>query len=158
LQFDRYDVRLDLDTWLAQKSTAAVRPRELFPAQLRAEITQQRAAGGDVRPMTLFWHQRWALPFACFIFAGLGPSLGIVHTRSGRSGGYALGIGAIFAYYLCLTASNVLGERTGCPPLLAAWLPNLCMGALTLWILRRMASGAMLGDRPVVMWRRSAMT
>jgi lipopolysaccharide export system permease protein len=156
LYFDRYDVRLDLDTWLAQKSTAAIRPRELFPAQLHAEIAQQHAAGEDVRPLVLFWHQRFALPFACFIFAGLGPSLGIVHTRSGRSGGYVLGIGAIFAYYLCLTASKVVGERTDCPPLLAAWLPNLCMGCLTLWLLFRLASGAMLHDRPVLR-RRSAL-
>jgi lipopolysaccharide export system permease protein len=139
LRFDRYDVRLDLDIRLARQVSGAVRPRELFPSQLRDEIRQRRAAGGDVRPWVLYWHQLLALPCACFIFAGLGSSLGVVHTRSGRAGGYVFGVAAIFAYYLVFTASNALGTETEWPSVLAAWSPNLVMIAPTLWLLRRTA-------------------
>lgn len=139
LRFDRYEVRLDLDTRLAPQVSSAVRPRELFPSQLHNEIRQRRASGEDVRPWLLYWHQLLALPCACFIFAALGPSLGVVHTRSGRAGGYVFGVAAIFVYYLMLTASNALGVEAGWPPLVAAWSPNLVMAGMTLWLLQRTA-------------------
>ncbi|MEE9148600.1 MAG: LPS export ABC transporter permease LptF [Candidatus Tectomicrobia bacterium] len=142
LRFERYDIRLNIDTRLARQVSGAIRPRELFPSQLRAEITRRRAAGENARRFIFHWHQLFALPFTCILFAALGPSLGVVHTRSGRSGGYIFGLCAIFAYYLCLIASNVMGEETVLSPLGVAWLPNLLMGGVTLWLLRRTARAA----------------
>ncbi len=148
LRFDRYEVRLNLDTTLARRVNRPTRPRELFPAQLRAEIARRQAAGEDARPLILYQHKLFTLPFACILFAGLGPSLGVVRTRSGRSGGYVFGIGAIFFYYLFLTAGNALGEETQMPSLLAAWLPNLVMGGFMLWLLRRTARDTSQFDLP----------
>jgi lipopolysaccharide export system permease protein len=139
LRFRSYDVHLDLEAQLARGFRRDVRPRELFPAQLQHEIRRRQAAGEESRQLVLFWHTLFALPFACMIFAGLGPALGVVETRSGRSGGYVLGLLAIFVYYIFLTAGNALGEETPFPPLLAAWLPNLCMGGLTALVLWRTA-------------------
>lgn len=145
LRFRSYDVHLDLEAQLARGFRRDMRPRELFPAQLQHEIGRRQAAGQAYRQLVLFWHTLFALPFACMIFAGLGPALGIVETRSGRSGGYVLGLLAIFVYYIFLTAGNALGEETPFSPLLAAWLPNLCMGGITAWLLRRTArAGARL--------------
>jgi lipopolysaccharide export LptBFGC system permease protein LptF len=96
------------------------------------------------------------------LFAGLGPTLGVVETRSGRSGGYVLGLLAIFIYYIFLTAGTALGEKTSFSPLLAAWLPNLCMGLGTALLLRRTAragtrldisSGFGLALHPWQRWR-----
>ena len=141
LRFDRYDVRLNLDTKLARRVNRTTRPRELFPAQLQAAILRRERAGEEkeARRLIFFRHKLYSLPYACILFAGLGPSLGVVRTRSGRSGGYVFGIGAIFLYYLFLTAGNALGQETGAPPLVAAWLPNLALAALMLWLLRRTA-------------------
>ncbi len=137
LRFDRYDVRLALHTRLARHVRGATRPREFFPAQLRAAMQQESGAGS--RRLQFVWHKRFALPFACIVFVGLGPSLGVVQTRSGRSGGYILGIGALFVYYLLFSASNALGEETTWPPLLIAWFPNVLMGGVAWWLLRRTA-------------------
>jgi LPS export ABC transporter permease LptF len=144
LRFDRYDVRLNLDTRLARRVTRQTRPQELFPSQLRAEIVRRELAGEEeeVRHLIFFQHKLYSLPFACVLFAGLGPSLGVVRTRSGRSGGYVFGLGAIFLYYLFLTVGNALGQEAGVPPLLAAWLPNLALAALMLWLVRRTARDA----------------
>ena len=147
LRFRSYDVHLDLDAQLARGFRREMRPRELFPAQLQEEIRRRQTAGQEYRPLVLFWHTLFALPFACMIFAGLGPTLGVVETHSGRSGGYVLGLLAIFVYYIFLTAGNVLGEETPLPPLLAAWLPNLCMGCITALLLRRTARA---GTRPEI--------
>src|SRR5262245_5502304 len=72
LQFSNYDIILDLDTRLARQARDEVRPRELFPSQLRAEIANQQALGKNTRPLLLYWHKLFALPFASLIFTVLG--------------------------------------------------------------------------------------
>ncbi|MCZ6872036.1 MAG: LPS export ABC transporter permease LptF [bacterium] len=139
LRFRDYDIRLELDTDLARRAKRAMRPRELFPVQIRDRIARQTAGTRRHRRLVLFWHKLFALPFACIIFAGLGPLLGVVQTRSGRTGAYILGLGAIFVYYMFLAVWSALGEETAFPPLLAAWLPNICMTGLTVFLLRRTA-------------------
>lgn len=141
LHFGSYEVYLDLDSRLARKARGEAKLHELYPAQLLEEIHQRRAAGKAYRQALFYWHTLCAMPFACFIFAGLGPVLGVVETRSGRSGGYVFGLVAIFVYYVFLTSGKALGEGTSVPPLVAAWLPNGCMAGLTLVLLRRTARG-----------------
>ena len=143
VHFGQYDVVLDLDTRLARQSTGSAGVRELFPRQLRAEIARREALGENARAYRLFWHKLFALPFACIIFAGLGPALGAAQTRSGRSAGYLLSIAGIFVYYILLSASDALGEDRGLPPVVAAWLPNLCMVGLTALLLRRHVHGSL---------------
>ena len=155
VRFGRYDVFLDLDTHLARQVRDEVRPREMFPAQIRADIVRRQGLGANVRDLRLFWHKLFALPFACIIFAALGPALGIVQPKAGRSAGYVVGLGVIFVYYLFLTASDALAEDTlFFPPFLAAWLPNLCMGAFTLFLLRRTARDA---PSPEIGWRLTCL-
>jgi lipopolysaccharide export system permease protein len=139
LRFDHYDVQLSLYTRLARWLNRPAKPREFFPAQLQAEIAARQAKGEDVSKLVLFRHKQFTLPFACLLFVGLGPSIGVVRTRSGRSSGYVIGVGVIFVYYLFLTASDVAAQDLGAPLLLASWLPNLVMGAVTLWLVRRTA-------------------
>ena len=139
LRFDHYDVRLSLYTQLARWLNRPAKPREFFPAQLQAEIDAQQAQGQDPSKLILFRHKQFTLPFACLLFVGLGPSIGVVRTRSGRSSGYIVGIGVIFVYYLFLTASDVVAQDLGAPLLLASWFPNLAMCAVTLWLVRRTA-------------------
>ena len=143
VQFEQYDVVLDLDTRLARQSSGAASVREMFPHQVRAEIARREALGEGVRALRLSWHKLFALPFACLIFAGLGPALGAIQTRSGRSAGYLLSIAGIFVYYVLLSASDALGEDNRLPPMLAAWLPNLCMVALTALLLHRHVHGSL---------------
>ena len=161
LQFGHYDVILDLDSQLARQARDEVRPRGLFPSQFRAEIERRRALGRNPRDLLLFWHKLFALPFACIIFAGLGPALGVVHPKSGRSAGYVLGLGAIFVYYFFLTASDALAEAIRFfPAFLAAWFPNVCMGSITILLLRRTARDApqldvaWVWDGPRRLWQR----
>jgi lipopolysaccharide export LptBFGC system permease protein LptF len=141
IRFGQYDVRLDLDTHLARRARKAVQPYEMFPAELRQEIAHRQATGKAYRHLVLFQQTLFALPFACMIFTGLGPVLGVVETRSGRAGGYVFGVLAVFLYYMLFMAGKVLGEQTMFPPLLAAWLPNVCFGSITGLLMRRTARG-----------------
>ena len=143
VQFERYDVVLDLDTRLARQSAESASVRDMFPHQVRAEIARREALGEDAKALQMFWHKLFALPFACVIFAGLGPALGAIQTRSGRSAGYLLSVAGIFVYYVLLSASDALGEASNLPPMLAAWLPNLCMVAFTALLLYRQVNGSL---------------
>jgi lipopolysaccharide export system permease protein len=137
LRFERYDVHLDLNTEYARKARRNLRPTELYPEQLWAEIRRRRAAGEEARKLVLVWYRTFAYPCVSLIFAGLGPVLGVVHTRSGRAGGYVLGLLGLFVYYLFMAFSTAFGEATAVSPLLATWIPNLCLGGLTLLLVRR---------------------
>jgi lipopolysaccharide export system permease protein len=161
LRFSHYDVILDLDTRLARQARDEARPRELFPSQLRAEIARQQALGKNPRPLVLYWHKLFALPFASIIFAGLGAALGVVDPKAGRSAGYVLGLGAIFVYYIFLTASDALADKIlFFPAVLAAWFPNICMSGVTLLLLRRTSRDvaaldvAWLWQGPQRLWQR----
>jgi LPS export ABC transporter permease LptF len=141
IHFGRYDVRLDLDTHLARRARKEMKPYEMFPAQLQQEIADRQAVGKEYRYLVLFQQTLFALPFACIIFAGLGPVLGVIETRSGRSGGYVFGLLAVFIYYVFLTAGKTLGEHTTLSPVLVVWLPNLWLGIVTGLLMRRTARG-----------------
>lgn len=143
VQFGRYDVSLDLDTHLARQARDEGRPRELFPWEFATEMARRQALGRSTRDLVLYWHKCFALPFAALIFAGLGPALGVAQPKAGRSGGYIFGLGAIFLYYIFLTASDALADKLPFfPPVCAAWFPNLCMAGLTVLLLRRVARDA----------------
>jgi hypothetical protein len=84
-----------------------------------------------------------------------------VHPKSGRSAGYVLGLGAIFVYYIFLTASDALADKIPFfPAVLAAWFPNICMGGVTLLLLRRTSryaaplDVARLWEGPQRLWQR----
>ena len=143
LSFDHYDVKLDLNTYVTRWVKRSTKPREMLPRQLQQEINRRLQSGEKISHLILLQYQYLTLPFACILFAGLGPSLGIVNTRSGRSSGYIFGVVVIFVYYLLLTVSEAFGEELGMPLLLAAWLPNLIMSAITFWFIYRAERGAM---------------
>jgi len=78
-----------------------------------------------------------AFPTASFIFAMLGIPVGIVSKRSGRVGGFAVGVLIVIAYYVL----NVLGEffvtTRVIHPFAGAWLPNAIFLAITLVLFYR---------------------
>ena len=161
LTFGHYDIILNLETSLARQARDEARPRELFPSQLRAEIARRQALRQPSRYLVLYWHKLFALPFASIIFAGLGPALGVVQPKSGRSAGYVLGLGAIFIYYIFLTASDALTDKIPFfPAFLAAWFPNICMSGITILLLRRTSREATpldvawLWEGPQRLWQR----
>lgn len=109
-----------LRSWLQSHPPGSLEPRELH-------LTQ--------------WHARWAQPFNCLVLVLLATPLGVVFTRRGASGGVAVAVflcaGLMFLTNICLN----LGEAGHLPPTLAAWLPNLVFGGLSLYLFRRRIAG-----------------
>jgi len=81
------------------------------------------------------YHKDIAFPMGTFILGLLGVPLGIVSKRSGRAGGFAIGVLVIIGFYLL----NILGEflvtTGGVAPIVGAWLPNVLLALITAWLL-----------------------
>ncbi len=99
-----------------------------------------KSYGLDTTSQEVELHKRYAIPFACIVFGLIGVPLGIQPRRSGRSYGFILSIFIILAYYISLTASEILALKKTIPPLLAGWTPNLLFFGLGVYLLVKAAN------------------
>ncbi|MDR2431201.1 MAG: LptF/LptG family permease [Candidatus Margulisbacteria bacterium] len=101
-------------------------------------ISQQRNFGSpEVPELRVKWHQKLAVPFACFIFVILGSTMGIRPQRSSSSVGLGISVLVLFLYYVLLSLFGMIGALS---PVLAAWLPKLLIGFYGFAALCRKAS------------------
>lgn len=154
-RFTTYDITLDLTAALAQLRNREKEASELTWSELQAAIAARQAAADPAHAERLEVHRKFAIPFACLVFAALGVPLGIQPTRSVHSRGFSLSLALIFLYYLLLTFGQNLGERGALPPLLAAWLPNGVLAVVAGVLLYRAGQEAAAGAR-ASLWERLA--
>ena len=90
--------------------------------------------------MRLEIQRRFALPFACFVFALLAVPLGVQNQRSGKAAGFTLSIMVILLYYITLTACYTVGEKGLFHPALAIWFPNALFLVFGILLFRQSAA------------------
>jgi lipopolysaccharide export system permease protein len=119
VSFASYDLKVSLDQSLYAPIDA--RPsRETVLKQL--EASNWRDAGALRRMME---HDKdLAFPVASLIFSLLGVPVGIVSKRSGRIGGFAVGILIVVLYYVLNVLCEFFVTTLLLPPFAGAWLPN----------------------------------
>ncbi len=124
--FTTYDLKLDLSS--AFGVARPVRPdyRHIIAALERSDWQDS----GMLRRL-MEYYKDLAFPVATLILGVLGVPVGIVATRSGHLGGFALGVIIMVGYYLL----NVLGEfgvtTRVLHPFAGAWFPNACLVLVT---------------------------
>lgn len=136
VHFEAYALSLDLNARV-MGNLPTRDPKEMSLGELRAEVAAQRAtADGDwVRPLLEF-HRRFTVPFACLVLPLAGIPLGIQPQRTGRVWGFGLSLVLIGLYYggmvmgEALAKQNLAGGHGGVPVWMAAWLPNVMLGAI----------------------------
>jgi len=93
------------------------------------ELRQNLKTGGFSKKlmsnMGLEIHRRFALPFACFIFAVMAVPLGIQNRRSGKAAGFSLSIGTLLLFYIFQSIGKTLAAKEILTPFMAVWLPNI---------------------------------
>ncbi len=137
IEFSTYDINLNM----GQELDAAERPKkpkELPLADLLGEIAKTDDAVQQ-RILSVELQQRLVLPFAPIIFALVGVPLGIQSQRSGRGGGFAMGLLVFLGYYVMSSFAETLADAGGLPPVATMWLPNLMFLAGGLYLLRQTA-------------------
>lgn len=153
ITFDTYDLRLEL-----AKTFAAIEKKlkdwEMSIDDIRKKMEEIKRTGGNTTLYEIELHKRYAIPFTCIVFALIGVPLGIQPHRSGRSYGFILSIFILIAYYVSLTASEILAARKIIPAFSAGWAPNLLFSGLGIYLLVKTASESPF--KPIV-WLTEAL-
>lgn len=128
LEFREYELTIDLGN-----NSGRFEKNELDMSL--TEIREKLHSGGLSKKfateMRLEVQRRFAIPFACFIFAIFAVPLGIHNRRSGKAAGFTLSILTLLFYYILQSFSRTLAEKAVLDPAVAAWVPNavfLCLG------------------------------
>jgi lipopolysaccharide export system permease protein len=133
ISFSTYDLKLSLDQ--SMYANADERPsRAALLAQLKR--TNWKDTGALRRLMESY--KDLAFPTAALIFGILGVPIGIVSKRSGRIGGFAVGVGIVIAYYVLNVLCEFFVTTLVLPPFAGAWLPNALFFVVTVVLFVRM--------------------
>jgi lipopolysaccharide export system permease protein len=140
--FASYGITPDLTKSLAAEtgprkvSRKEMSLRELWHAA-EADTDASPAARGEL-------HRRLSAPLAPLLFALLALPFSTFSQRSGRSGGFIVGLVIYLAYYLLVSLGETLTAEGNLPPLLTFWVPHLLLFAVAVYLLRQSAL-----ERPV---------
>jgi LPS export ABC transporter permease LptG/LPS export ABC transporter permease LptF len=125
-------VSIDPGAVLPIRSAAAKGLPEMTVSELKVAAAEKEKEGLSSHNEWVAIHQKYAIPFACVVFGVIGLALGATHRRDGALGSFVLGLVVVFAYYIPLYMGPQMVKGDIIPPWLAAWLPNIILGALAL--------------------------
>lgn len=132
--FSSYDLKLSLN----QSGYASTEERPSYDQLVARLNASQWRDPWALRRLTEYYKDM-AFPTASLILCMLGLPVGIVSKRSGRIGGFAVGVLVIIAYYVLNVACEFLVTATAIPPFAGAWLPNSVFLVITLVSFYRMS-------------------
>jgi len=118
-------------------------PWTMSSKSLRTQVNalQSQGIGGTAMGnLQINLADKLAWPFSCIIGVLVAVPLALRFGKRGRMLGIALSIIAFFAYYLMVSAASAFGRNGAMNPFLAAWLPNIivgAIGAILLWLEER---------------------
>lgn len=79
-------------------------------------------------------HKKFALAFACLVFALLGLPLGASTRKGGRTSGFTISLGIILVYYVLITAGEKFSMDGKISPSIGMWGPNVLLFLLGIYL------------------------
>lgn len=134
ISFTTYDLKLNLN----QSGYAATEERPSYE-QIMAQLAESRGENPLALRRLMEYYKDLAFPTASLVFCLLGVPVGIVSKRSGRIGGFAVGVLIVVAYYVLNVACEFLVTTLVLPPFAGAWLPNGIFVLITLFSFLKMS-------------------
>jgi lipopolysaccharide export system permease protein len=111
------------------------RPEEMNRQQLSARLDKMEADGFEnendrkrYREYQVYYYQKIAIPFTCFVFGLFGIPLGVRPNRTSKAIGLGVSILFIFFYYVLMSIGMAMGRNGLMPAFWAAWMPNMLFG------------------------------
>lgn len=90
-----------------------------------SELYRKLRENPDDVLLSLEFHKKFALPFACLALGFLGLSLGISTKKGGKTSGFVISLGIIFIYYVMMTASRNMILKKIVSPFWGSWAPTI---------------------------------
>jgi lipopolysaccharide export system permease protein len=139
--FETYRVKLNLGAMLLPHVGQGRKRKteELTLPELGREIRAGTHEETKARKMQLNYHQRLAFPFAAIVFCTLGVPLALLSQQAVRYTGFSLSIGVMLLFFVLMQAGSGLTFAGHIPAILGAWLPNLLLGTMGVYLTWRKA-------------------
>ena len=145
--FDSFDYSIDISQLLSG-ATSRLRPKQMTLSELRDAVDRGRAgdslwdlAKQDPVLYELEIQRRFALPIAPLLFAMAAVPLALRGAPSSRAWGPILSVVLAFGYYAVLAFFQFLAREAWLSPMLAFWIPNALLVAVSLHQLHRVHHG-----------------
>jgi LPS export ABC transporter permease LptG/LPS export ABC transporter permease LptF len=129
--FDRLVLNLSPETMFPRDGPPKG-DREMTIAELRARADEIRNQGQFPHNQLFEIHKKFSIPAACLVFGLIGLALGATNRRDGKLASFVIGVAIVFVYYILLWMGQSLTKGRVLAPWLAAWLPNIVLGAVGL--------------------------
>jgi lipopolysaccharide export system permease protein len=139
LQFNSYDLRIELSDIMNKFSSRMKGKKEMFISELRRQLKKTKKGTTKHNILSIELQRKFSIPFACLLLGLIGLPLGLMMGAKGKSWGIALSIVIFMIYYIFLLAADSLGETGKLNPVLAMWIPNMVLAATTFALLWRTA-------------------
>jgi lipopolysaccharide export system permease protein len=139
--FNTYDLRLYLKTGLKEKKTEEKNPADMTLNELSQAVQVLQSKRANVKIQWVKIHEKFSIPFACFVFGIIGVPLGVQSrvARGSKSRGFSWSIGVFLVYYLLTNAGTSLAERGVVPLEVGMWAPNGIFLVLGIYLLVKSA-------------------
>lgn len=134
VSFTHYDIKLSL----AHSAYSAAEERPTYE-QIMTMIREGGTKDSTGLRRLMEYYKDLAFPAASLVFCLLGVPLGIVSKRSGRIGGFAVGVVVIVVFYLFNIAFDFLVTTMVISPFAGAWGPTLIFLLATILLFFRMS-------------------
>lgn len=134
IAFTSYDLKIDLNL-----STYSVPEERPTYEQIMTRLAESGGKDAGSLRRLMEYYKDLAFPTASLIFCLLGVPVGIVSKRSGRIGGFAVGVGIIIAFYILNVGCDFLVTALLLHPFIGAWLPNIVFMVVTTVLFLRMS-------------------
>jgi lipopolysaccharide export system permease protein len=142
IDFNTYDLRLDLKTGLKEQKSAEKHPADMSLSELTGAVQALRSKKADFKPQMIKIHEKFSIPFACLVFGIIGIPLGLQSrtSRAGKSIGFAWSIGVLLIYYLLTNAGTSLAERGVILLEVGMWAANAIFLSFGIYLLIKAAN------------------
>ena len=127
LNFDKYNITLNLPETERLEKKALVGHQELSLEKLKEKILDRRKKGLPTAGQEVEISKKFSLPFACLLFAFFGAPLGIKSSRSGKAGSFGVAVLVILLYYMAFIMTQNLGSIGEMHSYTSVWIPNICL-------------------------------
>lgn len=134
VHFSSYDLKLNLN----QSLYASVEERPSRAAVLE-QLERTNWQDSTALRRLMEYYKDLAFPTASLIFGMLGVPVGIVSKRSGRVGGFTVGVVIVITYYVLNVLCEFFVTTQMLPPFAGAWLPNALFLTVTLALFHRVS-------------------
>lgn len=138
LNFDRYDLNLDLPNSENLQQKASMGNRELSLGKLRERIAQLKHERKTTYAEEVELSKKFSIPFTCLIFGFIGAPLGIKSSRSGKSGSFTIATIVIVVYYVALIFTQNMGSFGKIHSMTSVWIPNILFSVFMVYLVYKM--------------------